>query len=295
MKYLIIIILFVFYVCECFAQHNNQYSQYMLNGLAINPAYAGSNEVLNITLLHRNQWVGFNGAPKTTSFSSHSSLRNKRVNVGLYYISDVYGITKKNIINGVYAYRLFFRKSSLSFGLLTGLDITTNHWEDIETTNNGDFVFTGQKNRLTKPLAGFGIYYKAENFYSGISSPSLLQFSKLSKNTFRPFLLNAGYLINYSEDLKFKPSVLIKYINSSPLEMDFNINSYYKEFGLGFSYRTNDAIVFILQYVINEQFSAGYSYDITISKLRTYNKGSHELMLKYEFGYKVNAKSPRYF
>ncbi len=295
MKKIIIFILFLVFTVTAFSQHFNQYSQYMFNGLVINPAYAGSNKVLNVTLLHRNQWTGFNGAPKTTSFSTHSQLRNKRINLGLYYISDKYGITQKNILNAIYAYRIYFEKSSLSFGLQAGLDITSNHWEEIETISSGDFVFTGQQDKYTTPIAGFGVYYKSDNFYSGISSPSLIKIGTFSKSIFRPLIINSGYLLSYSDDIKFKPSVLIKYIKNSPLEMDFNINAYYKSFGLGFSYRTSDAIIFILQYSINDQFSAGYSYDKTISKFRTFNKGSHELMLKYEFGYKLNAQSPRYF
>lgn len=295
MKKTITLILFLIISNVAYSQHSNQFSQYMLNGLVINPSYAGSNRVLNITLLHRNQWIGFNGSPKTTSFSTHSSLRNRNINLGFSYISDKYGITQKNIINGIYAYRIYFRKSSLSFGMQAGIDLTTNHWEDIETTNTGDFVFTGQRDKLTKPIAGFGIYYKSKNFYSGVSSPSIIQIGTHTKNIYKPILLNLGYLINYSNELKFKPSILIKYIKHSPYELDININAYYKDFGLGFSYRTHDAIVFILQYSINEQFSAGYSYDQTISKLKTFNKGSHEILLKYEFGYKLNAPSPRYF
>jgi type IX secretion system PorP/SprF family membrane protein len=296
MKNSVIFLLFLLGIAfNSFSQHNNQYSQYMFNGLVINPAYAGSNNVLNLSLLHRDQWVGMNGAPKTTSFSSHSSLRNKRINLGLYYVSDTYGVTRKNIVNAIYAYRIFFNKSSLSFGLQMGLDITSNHWEDIETITSEDVVFTGQYDKITTPLAGFGAYYKADNYFAGISFPSLIQIGEFGKTIYRPKLINAGYFYEYSEDLKFKPSILIKYLNHSPLEIDINIDAYYKNFGLGCSYRTRDAIVFMLYFAINDQFSIGYSYDQTISKFKTYNKGSHELMLKYEFGYKVNVQSPRYF
>jgi type IX secretion system PorP/SprF family membrane protein len=213
----------------------------------------------------------------------------------LYYISDKFGISQKNIINGIYAYRIYFDKSSLAFGLQTGLDITSNNWENIETISSGDFVFTGQRDKFTTLQSGFGVYYKAESYYAGISSPSLIKIGSTGKNNFRPILINAGYLYSITEDLKLKPSILAKYMKHSPLEIDLNINAYYKSFGIGFSYRTRDAIVFLLQYSINDQFSAGYSYDQTISKLKTFNKGSHEIMLKYEFGYKVNAQSPRYF
>lgn len=278
-----------------FAQHSNQYSQYMFNELAINPAFAGSNKALNATILHRNQWTGFDGAPKTTSISLHSSLPNKKLNVGLNFVSDKYGITKKNILTGIFAFKIQFKKSSLSFGVQGGVDFTTNNWDQIITTNSGDVVFEGQKERSSIPVAGVGIYYLAKNYFVGLSSPSLLKIGENAKNIYRPTLLNAGYIYKHSESLTFKPSILVKYISNSPVEIDINLNTYYKEFGIGFSYRTNDAVVFLLHYSINKQFSIGYSYDLTISKLRTYNYGSHELMLKYEFGYKLNATSPRYF
>ncbi|MBL0330202.1 MAG: type IX secretion system membrane protein PorP/SprF [Bacteroidetes bacterium] len=291
-----ITLLFLFVVVKIsFSQHNNQYSQYMFNGLAINPAYAGANKALNITLLHRNQWTGFDGAPKTTSLSIHTPLPNNKLNVGVNFISDRYGVTNKNIVNGIFAYKLNFSKSSLSFGILGGLDITRNNWDQINTTTAGDAIFEGQSQKTVTPLAGVGIYYLAKKYFIGLSSPSLIQFGSYTKNTYNPMILNGGCILKYSESILFKPTVLVKYINNSPIEVDLNLNTYYKNFGLGFSYRTNDAVVFLLNYSINDQFNIGYAFDLTLSKLKTYNRGSHEVMLKYEFGYKVNATSPRYF
>jgi type IX secretion system PorP/SprF family membrane protein len=98
-----------------------------------------------------------------------------------------------------------------------------------------------------------------------------------------------------SENVKIKPSILAKYIRNSPFEIDLNAIVYFKILGIGYSYRSNDAMVFLATVNINKQFSVGYSYDLTTSKLSTYVRGSHEIMLKYEFGYKINPQSPRYF
>jgi type IX secretion system PorP/SprF family membrane protein len=295
MKRNLAILLFFALADTMYSQHSNQYSQYMFNGLAVNPAYAGSNKVLNATLLHRQQWVGFEGAPSITSFSVHTPLTNKKLNVGVNFVSDKYGITNKNIFSGIFAYKINFKKSSLSFGIQGGFESVRNNWDLIETTSSGDAVFEGQKDRYTTPLAGVGAYYLANKWFIGVSSPSLIQFGSNTRNIYKPAILNTGFIYKYSESLVFKPSVLIKYISNSPLEVDVNLNSYYKNIGIGFSYRTNDAVVVLLYYSINEQFSVGYSYDHTTSKLKAYNNGSHEVMLKYEFGYKVNATSPRYF
>ena len=121
----------------------------------------------------------------------------------------------------------------------------------------------------------------------------------LSINTstylYKSIFFTAGYLIDVSKDVKIKPSVLVKYIKDSPVAVDINAFVYFKIVGLGYSYRINNAQVAMLSIQINKQFSAGYAYDYTTSKLNTYVRGSHEIMLKYEFGYKVNPQSPRYF
>ena len=277
-----------------YAQHDNLYSQYMFNGLLVNPAYAGSNEVLNATFVNRNQWVGFDGAPRTSTFSLHTPLKNKKINVGITFTNDCYGITTQNKINAIYAYRLFFKKSSLSFGLQVGVDFIKNNWNLIQTTTPGDQVFTSQFSQQTVPQTGFGVYYKAQKFYVGISSPDLLSIGT-SNTLYKSALLTAGYLFDVSENVKIKPFVLVKYIRNSPVEVDLNAIVYVKMVGIGYSYRTNDAMVFLATVNVSKQFSFGYSYDLTTSKLSTYVRGSHEIMLKYEFGYKINPQSPRYF
>jgi type IX secretion system PorP/SprF family membrane protein len=277
-----------------YAQHDNLYSQYMFNGLLINPAYAGSNEMLSATAVNRNQWVGFDGAPKTSTFSLHTPLKNKKVNIGITFTNDRYGITTQNKINAIYAYRLFFKKSSLSFGLQVGVDFIRNNWNAIQTTTPGDQVFTGQYSQQNVPQTGFGIYYKAQKFYAGISSPDLISIGT-SSTVYKSAFLTAGYLFDLSENVKLKPFVLVKYIKDSPVEVDLNAIVYFKMVGIGYSYRTNDAMVFLATVNVSKQFSFGYSYDLTTSKLATYVRGSHEIMLKYEFGYKINTQSPRYF
>ena len=292
-KYILIAMLFIG-VMYARAQHDNLYSQYMFNGLLLNPAYAGSNNVLSATAVNRNQWVGFDGAPKTSTFSLHTPLKNKKINVGITFISDRFGITTQNKINAVYAYRLFFKKSSLSFGLQAGVNFIRNNWNTIQTTTPGDQVFTGQYSQQNIPQTGFGIYYKSTRFYAGVSSPDLLSIG-LASSVYKSLLFTSGYLFNLSENIKLKPSVLVRYIKGSPTEVDLNTNIYFKGLGVGYSYRTNDAMVFLISYTINNQFSVGYSYDLVTSQLGTFVKGSHEIMLKYEFAYKVNPLSPRYF
>jgi type IX secretion system PorP/SprF family membrane protein len=295
MRRLIHILCFVGLWAAANAQHSTLYSQYMFNGLLINPAYAGSNDVLNVTGLSRMQWAGFDGAPRTSTLSMHSPLKNKRLNLGLTFLNDRLGVSSQNKITAVFAYRIFFGKSSLAFGLQGGLNMIRNNWYNVHTTTAGDQVFTAPYSQQTIPDAGFGIYFKKADYFLGVSMPALFTFAEPGGINYKPALLTAGYLFTLSDNLRLKPSALVRYIKSSPWQFDLNLNVYYKAIGLGASYRSGDAMVFMANYGITQQFTAGYAYDLTISKLGTFVRGSHEIMLRYEFGFKVHPQSPRYF
>jgi type IX secretion system PorP/SprF family membrane protein len=275
------------------AQHNPVMSQYMFNGLVINPGYAGAGDVLNATISHRNQWTGFEGAPVTSVISIHSPLKKKKLNAGILVYTDKFGVSRSTSFNGILSYRILVGSGSLRFGLTGGADLVTHAWDQITTTNSGDVAFSNGPERYTTPTGGAGFYYEGSRMFLGLSAPKI--FSDNRGKTYKPFLLTAGYLIKLKNDFLLKPSLLARYIHGSPFEADLNLNCYYKQVGFGASWRTNDAIVLLLQYRLTEQLSAGYSYDAGITRLRTVNKGSHEIMLKYEFGFKVNAPGPRYF
>ncbi len=276
------------------AQHRAMYSQYMFNGFILNPAYAGSNDGLIAGVLYRNQWTGLDGAPKTACVYAHTPLKNKKINLGMSFISDKYGITNKNKFNIAYSYRITFPKGDLFFGAQGGINFLHDRWNEIQTTTAGDKTFIGQDQATALPEAGFGVYYKSEKYYAGLSAPSLLSKNAPGLLT-KPTMLNAGYVFFLPNEIRMKHSILIKYLRNSPVEFDLNTNIYYKSFGVGFSYRTNDAVIFLLEYDVNDQLHIGYSYDQTISSLGTYNKGSHEVLLRYSFKFNVVATNPRYF
>lgn len=293
MRKILIATLCLFAAAQGQAQHSAQYSQYMFNGLLLNPAYAGSSDVLSIVLLNRNQWTGFEGAPSTCSVSAHTPLKNKKLNFGFSLLNDRYGITSRTKFDITYAYRLELGKGSLAFGIQGGVNVLRTNWSKVQTTTAGDLVFTTQDEVASTPRAGAGIYYQGDKFYAGASVPTML--STVEGILYKPVMVTSGYVFSLGEEMKLKHSFLLKHIKNEPVGLDLNTNVYYQSFGLGFSYRTSDAVVFLLEYGINEQFRAGYAYDMTISKLGTYCKGSHEVMLRYEFKYGVTAKDPRYF
>jgi type IX secretion system PorP/SprF family membrane protein len=156
------------------------------------------------------------------------------------------------------------------------------------------------------PRFGVGAYYYAPKYYVGLSVPTLFAYQKgmdfnfdVSRASFlrRHYLLTAGYVFDTSKEIKIKPSVLFKYVQNAPLEVDINLSTVYKDmFWVGASFRTGDAVALILEYQTNSYFRVGYAYDITVSKLRTYSRGSHEIMIGIDFGKDlIKVKTPRYF
>ncbi|NNK12067.1 MAG: type IX secretion system membrane protein PorP/SprF [Flavobacteriaceae bacterium] len=281
------------------AQQLPQFTQYMFNTISVNPAYAGSRETLNITALHRNQWVGIDGNPRTSTFSMHAPLRNDRVGLGLSYISDRLGFESTNYIYSDFSYTVPVSKSAkLSFGLKAGF---TNY--QLETPDGNDAFFASNFNQWS-PNFGAGVYLSTNRWYVGISSPRMLT-TDLNEGEFealeRPSYYSiAGLVLDLSPAVKFRPSVLSKITNGAPTSMDVSAHFlFYDKLWLGASYRFNNADGFgaLLDFQISKDFRIGYAYDMPTGEIRPYSTGTHEIILIYEtlFKQKGPAKSPRYF
>lgn len=278
------------------AQHSPMYSQYLVNGLAINPAYAGRNDALDITLLHRRQWVGFEGAPITTALTINTPLRQKKYNIGLSVIDDRVGNSNNQSINVMYAYRIKAGEVNIALGLQAGIDLKKTNWSNLKRNDLQDGLLNNESVRNTGFTSGAGLYVHTKNLFVGLSSPYLINTTNTFSYKESPLFLNAGYLFNLSDEHSIKPSLLVKYITASPSQLDINVNYYYKSlFGLGVSYRTQESVVGIAEIGITQQFKLCYSYDFAIGAIRKYQAGSHEFLLRYYFGYSYYAKNPRAF
>lgn len=288
------------------AQQRPMYSQYMFNMLNINPAYAGSRGVLSTTALYRDQWVGIPGAPKTSSLSIDLPLRENKMGLGIQLYDDRLGIQKTTGLNASYAFRIQLSESgTLSLGIQAGLLNYRANYSEVRTFQPNDPTFSQNINGLL-PAAAAGIYYNSDQFYVGFSTPALLQTKLSNDNTADVssatgrdlhLYLASGFVVDLSEDLALKPSVLAKAVSGAPVEYDFNANLWIQNtIAFGFSYRTGDAYVGMVELQMNNQFRLGYAYDKTFSNLGSYNTGTHELMLRMEFGSsKGKISSPRYF
>jgi type IX secretion system PorP/SprF family membrane protein len=282
------------------------YSQYLHNGLLINPAYAGARDVLSFFLSGRLQWAGIKGAPTSETVSIHSLLKNDRVGLGLTGQFFKYGFSKTTSVYTDYAYHVRLGKGKLAFGLKAGFDMSNTDYSAISLIDKPDLVFQTNDKPYFMPNAGAGLYFYGKKFFAGAAVPSFLSYIKnrdgnVSFNAFKDYDIyaSAGALITIAPAFKFKPSVFIDYSvqQTKKMQLDLNGNFIIYDFiWIGGSWRTSEQVaVGILQLQVNPQIMVGYSYDYPVGRMNTYSKGSHEIVLRYEFSYKVSAANPRYF
>lgn len=280
-------------------------SQYVLNPLVLNPAAAGNRGVLNVAAFYRKQWVGVKGSPETMTLIADAPFRDDRMGLGLIVMSDKLGITKETHIKVDYSYKVAVGTGTLSFGLGAGLAVTNTAWsKSIVLDPEDDLILTDDKGFVV-PAFSFGTNYSDQRFFAGFSIPKLLGYKfdsdkkkyVISNNMGEYYyLFNTGYLFDLSPGLKFLPSALIAFSPGDKVLYDVNANFRIMDrFWFGASYRSNRSLIGMFQVQLNDQIRFAYTYDYDFAKLRTYSSGSHEVMLRYEFRYKVQAISPLNF
>ncbi len=289
---------------EVVGQQSPQYNQYMFNGLAINPAYAGVRECLSITGIHSNQWAGFDGAPTTNNITAHTPFK-KHSGVGINFFTDKIGVQTQSGLNGVYAYHLkLSTKSKLSFGISGGMSVFTNQDQDVVLVDN-DKAFSNNSQTYSFPNFGTGLFYYRENFYTGLSIPNLFssEYSNISQGRYfdiNPGAINimqtAGGIVKLSDNVKWKPSYLIKVIPNGASSIDLNSLLYFNnKLNVGASYRHQKALVAILGCTIKKKLDIGYSFAFPLTDIAMYSFGTHEIMLRYELRETVSSINPRLY
>lgn len=303
MKKLYFIILVLLTYSQGFSQQLPQFTQYMYNTISINPAYAGSRDGFSIVGLHRSQWADFEGAPETQTLSVHSPLENDKVGLGLSIINDNAGYENYTYAYGDFSYRLDLSKEvSLRLGLKAGMSSYRIEEElllDPQVAN--DPFFQDGLNRWT-PNFGVGFYLSSQNWYIGGSAPKLIDNNNNETNEYLAleqvhYYLTGGYVFDLNDNVKIRPTSIIKATKGAPLSVDFTAAAIFNEkFFLGASYRVEDAVGGFLDVQLFDGFRAGYAYEYPISDIRPYTSGSHEVLLIYEFRFKnTRYKSPRFF
>lgn len=286
------------------AQQDPMFTQYMHNPVSINPAYAGSSGTLNFTAMHRQQWVGIDGAPKTLTLSINSPFLGYNVGVGFNLIHDQLGPVKQTGLYLDYSYKLkVTEKVKLAFGMKGGFNMYDINLQELIREDNEDDVIMFGASKMFLPNFGVGTYLYSDRFYLGLSIPKMLQ-NSLSDNSNtlqnkeeRHYFFTGGIVLDVSENIRFKPSFTLRMVNGAPLSSEFSgAILLHDRLWLGGMYRLGDSVGAMVRFNVTNQFSLGYSYDMTQSRLRNDNQGTHEVYVSYDIAFR-NKKilSPRFF
>jgi len=283
------------------AQQGIQYTQYMYDGSLINPAYAGAEEALSISFLHRDQWSGLEGAPQSQTFSVHSLLKRPQLGTGIFVHRESIGIHQNIQIATNFAYHLPLGKQRfLSFGIKAGMLNVKSDYQSLLNGNQdatvNDELFSG-----TDWNAGFGFYYRSKYFHAGYSIPSLINRTVDINDTLSLDPINLNHLlfnqfhIPAGQNFTLSPGFLLKYFQGTPLSYDLNFLATYRAvLTAGVSYRKQESLDFLVKFNLMPQFQVAYAYDYPIGKLSRFAQGSNEILLRYIFKFKYNnVNSPQ--
>ncbi|MDB5272643.1 MAG: rane protein [Chitinophagaceae bacterium] len=302
--WILFILLTVLLFHEGHSQQSALYSQYMFNGLLINPAYAGSQESMSVSGLFRKQWTTLDGSPSTQNLTAHTPLNNKKIALGLILQNDNIGVAQQTSVDAIYAYRISFSETrKLSFGLQAGYARLSAQYNTLAVKDPNDPSFSSSAGALNYLYFGTGIYYSSKRFYAGLSSPHANRttignsLSADESRQSRNYFFTTGYVFTLSPAFKLKPSTLLKATDGLTTQVDLNCTLQYEDvFWVGVSYRTFSALSFMAKVQLTNQLSAGYAYDKALGNLNVISGAGHEFMLTYNFSFfKSNTITPRDF
>jgi type IX secretion system PorP/SprF family membrane protein len=284
------------------AQQLSLYSQYMNDDFLLNPAVAGTKSYNPISSTFRKQWAGIDGAPVTQSISFHA-FAGKNVGLGGYVFNDVSGPTRRSGLNFSMSYHIRLspdNNQKLALGLSALLFQNVFDATTLTTDIPDDQAILNAHGNVLSPDANFGVYYFNEDkYYAGVSVHHLIQSEVDLFNTLeninnpveRSYFLTGGYRFELGENFDLTPSVLLRYMESNPFQVDGNLNLTFKKLvWIAASYRYNDAVVGMIGFH-KKMFSVGYSYDYSISDIQSYSAGSHELFLSIRLNRKDNDRN----
>jgi type IX secretion system PorP/SprF family membrane protein len=300
-----------------FAQQDPQFSQYLFNGVVINPAYAGSREYVNINGLYRKQWVSAQGSPTSQTLSMDAPLLRNRAGIGAYVLNDQYGPLRQTSFYANFAFRVKVSNTGrLALGIAAGATqyVLNGSQLNPDPEPGVDPAVPTASITSFRPNAKVGLYFNTNRFFAGITMDNIVN-SVNTKSSFIPaqehqYYFSTGAVIGLAPWLKIRPSILIKEDFKSPANIDLsNFFLFLKDkLWIGGSYRTGlfgksiqdalsyqDAVALMIEVFPVEQLRIGYAYDITLTDYKNY--ATHEISLGFYFIKKPGSKmlTPRYF
>ncbi len=299
----ILLILFVNPWCKDLKGQDLPYmhrlSQYMFNGLVLNPAYAGSRESVSASVLHKQYLTGIKGGPVAQNLCVHTPMKRDKVALGIMVDNFTNPVTQFNSIMFNYAYRVWVGGSRLSMGLRGGAYYYSNNFDKLELRDETDDLFLNE-NGLT-PNFGAGFYLFNPKYYLGLSVPFFLSKPDSLGHIVHDinnydFMLMGGYLFNLNDNFKLKPAFIIDYsLTDTDYQAGLHLIFFRDALWLGGAYKKGRELTAMVEVQINRQLKIGYAYDHSFTDLSRVTSGTHEIMLRYELKFRADVNSPIYF
>ncbi len=289
-----------------YSQQDPVFNQYMNNLLTVQPAYAGMSGYVNMTAMSRIQWVGFDGAPVTSTFTIQGPFKKYNVGLGLSVITDRFGPVRQTGVYADYSFRVLLNDDQyVSFGIKGGFNRYEALLTDLSVHDPNDPVVAFDINKKYMPNFGVGFMWHADNFFVGASVPKIFR-NKINSDSGETvyqeemnFYAMGGIVFDIADNVKFKPTVLARWSQKTPSVVDFSANAlFYERVWVGATYRLQNSYGLLFQVFVNSRVKLGYAYDLTTFRPSQYNAGTHEFMLSYDFPVKRKRFcrfTPRYF
>ncbi len=277
---------------QCYSQVYPHYSLYLLHPQIINYGAMAEKEIINGIILHKSQWIGFEGAPRINYFELDIPVNSLKSVFGASFLMDKIGIHTYTDVSIRYAYRVIASETSfIGFGTGLVLRFLKSQYTGVETYQTGDPVFSADVSSRPAFNVPFGFHYYTPSFYFGVSVPHLLfnreEFSGNTisiKHEFSPSFLHyhilTGFKIALSEYVDFYPSLLVKAVTGAPVQFDINMRFFYQKImGFAISFRTRSELSIMLNYKLNDYIHIGYAYNYNFNQLSEIGSSSHEVAL----------------
>jgi type IX secretion system PorP/SprF family membrane protein len=285
------------------AQQLPQYSQYMLNNFAMNPAIAGTKPYFNVCSDNRYQWVGITDAPRTYMLTFDGPITDKHIGIGTYVFTDITGPTRRTGFTVSYSYHMKLANDlNVSLGIATGILQFAVDGSQIVLDQPGDQALSNQMESVIVPDFAAGIYFYGKHYYLGAAAPQVIQ-SQVKLTTIASaqdelathFYITGGYEFELGSKFTLDPCLVVKYVYPAPLQCDFSVRLLFlKKVWLGGGYRTGDAAYAMVGYVYQDNLTFGYSYDYSVTTIQQYSFGTNEFFIGIKFNRspkKVNKAS----
>ena len=278
------------------AQQEAQFSNFVANAIFYNPAVVGGKDCLELKSGYRNQWIGIDGAPRTTFLSFSTSVINptrlfseSHIGLGGYFQDESFGSFKKTTFNLSYSYSFLIKpKVTFAFGIHAGIQQLGIDAGSIHLFQRNDPILDGSGKIVLVPDGGVGCFFENDNWYVGYSLKNMVMnnwqnliISEDSRLNIHHFLMTGKRF--YGKKLNFVPNLIVKHSGRSIPAADINFNFEYKNLlNVGVSYRNFDAFSALFHLNILDHINLYYAYDITTSNIQKMGSNTHEFIVSYK-------------